>query len=370
VKLLFVIDNLSTGGAQRQMVNLGVGLHQLGHQIDFFCYAPGDLLAGPLRAADIPVRIVQKKSRFSPDVLFALRDQIHARGYDLLLSYMTTPNVYAILATRFLPRRPRIVISERLNDLPGKGTLMQEMSRQLYRLADHVVVNSHHQREDFVRRYRWMSGRISTIYNGVDVKLFHPPEHEPADEPFRLLSIASIALHKNGLCLLSALAVLDTEYGLCPYVSWAGQHVTDNPVRAAYIRKMDDAIAAQALGERWKWLYQQKDVIPLYHGHHALIHPSYLEGLPNVVCEALACGRPVIVSNVLDHPRLVQHGISGYLFEPQDAHDLARCIKRLHDMSADERHEMGQQGRRFAEQHLSLERLCHDYERLFEELLA
>jgi glycosyltransferase involved in cell wall biosynthesis len=78
----------------------------------------------------------------------------------------------------------------------------------------------------------------------------------------------------------------------------------------------------------------------------------------------------VIVSNVLDHPRLVQNGISGYLFDPQDPYDLARCIKRLHDMSADERHEMGRQGRRFAEQHLSLERLCHDYERLFEQSLA
>ena len=46
MKLLFVIDNLSTGGAQRQMVNLGVGLHQLGHQIDFFCYAPGTCSQG------------------------------------------------------------------------------------------------------------------------------------------------------------------------------------------------------------------------------------------------------------------------------------------------------------------------------------
>ena len=41
-ELLFVIDNLNTGGAQRQIVNLALGMSYLGYQVELFCYAPGD----------------------------------------------------------------------------------------------------------------------------------------------------------------------------------------------------------------------------------------------------------------------------------------------------------------------------------------
>ncbi len=368
MRLLFVIDNLDTGGAQRQMVSLAAGLHQRGHQIDLFCYAPGDLLAGPLQAAGIRVTVHPKRSRFSPGVVFALRRQMRAGRYDLILSYLPTPNVYTILAARTLPRPPRIVISER-SVLGDKVNALEEACHQLYRLADHLVVNAHHQRLAFSRRYPWLHNRISTVYNGVDTNAFCPSEREPADQPFRLLAIGSIAPEKNGLCLTSALAILEREWGLRPSVSWAGQHVIKYAKRASCIHQMESEIAARGLTERWQWLYQRQNVVPLYQEHHALVHPSYVEGLPNVVCEALSCGRPVIVSNVLDHPRLVQDGVSGYLFDPQDPHDLARCIKALHDLPAGERHAMGQNGRRFAESCLSLERLCNDYERLFADLL-
>ena len=47
---MFVIDNLSSGGAQRQMANLAAGLVGRGHKVSFFTYAPGDLLAASVGA--------------------------------------------------------------------------------------------------------------------------------------------------------------------------------------------------------------------------------------------------------------------------------------------------------------------------------
>jgi len=48
--------------------------------------------------------------------------------------------------------------------------------------------------------------------------------------------------------------------------------------------------------------------------HDAFVHPSFYEGMPNVVCEALAAGLPVLVSDVCDHPLLVEKGVQGFLF--------------------------------------------------------
>jgi len=72
LKFLFVIDNLSTGGAQRQLVNLATGLKARGYQIEVFCYAQGEMVAQPLYEMEIPVHWRIKRSRFSIDVIVAL----------------------------------------------------------------------------------------------------------------------------------------------------------------------------------------------------------------------------------------------------------------------------------------------------------
>lgn len=370
MRLLFVIDNLSTGGAQRQMISLALGLHKRGQEVSFFHYYPGQLLADRLYDAHIPICFSQKRGRFSSDVVNHLSRHIRERNPDLVLSYLITSNVYAVISTLGMRRKPKVVVSERSYDLPGQRLGTKHLYRQLYRFADFIVANSHHQRQNLVDRYAWMAHKITTIYNGVDLEVFKPAEEQPPGDPLRLLAIGSIRKTKNGLCLVRALAILRDRYGLRPCVDWAGQHVASDKSHDAYFRQMDQEIADLGLTEQWRWLYQQTNVVELYNTHHALVHPSYLEGMSNVVCEALACGRPVIASNTLDHPRLVQDGASGYLFDWRDPEALAMAIKRFYDLSPEERREMGRKGRLFAEQNLSLDRLADDYESLFERLLA
>jgi glycosyltransferase involved in cell wall biosynthesis len=132
---------------------------------------------------------------------------------------------------------------------------------------------------------------------------------------------------------------------------------------------MENAINRLGLSEQWQWLDQRTDVVALLHQHDVLVHPSYGEGLPNVVCEAMACGRPVIVSDTLDHPHLVKNGVNGFLFDWQDPADLAQKIKAFSDLSRDERHRMGEMGRDFAEKNLSLDRFISDFEQIIFEAI-
>jgi glycosyltransferase involved in cell wall biosynthesis len=210
-----------------------------------------------------------------------------------------------------------------------------------------------------------MKGRVVTIYNGYDLQEFAPPSFIPENSPLRLLTVASVSRYKNGLCLVRALDILRRQHGLKARVSWVGQRVRQGD-RLKYLLAMEDEIERSGLFEQWEWLDQRKDIIALLHHHDVLVHPSYGEGLPNAVCEALACGRPVIVSDVLDHPNLVKEGVNGFLFDWQDPAELARKIKAFSDLSGDERRRMGAMGRDFAEKNLSLER----YVSGFEEILS
>lgn len=369
LKFLFVIDNLSTGGAQRQMINLSTGLTRRGYQVEIFCYHPGDLLAKPLYDAGIKVHWIFKRSRYSPDVILALRNLIIGGKFNLVLSFLTTPNFYAILAGRMLNvHRVPVIVSERFCDLPGNVSRADHIVRQFYRLADHVIANSHHQRITLAKKYPWLKHRLSTIYNGYDLEHFTSARTETNNHPLRILTIASVSPYKNGLCLVEALKILREQDDLMPCADWIGQLVMEGE-RLLYLNKMKQAIKDYGLEPQWQWMNQRMDIVEQLHLHDVLVHPSFGEGLPNVVCEALACARPVIVSDILDHSKLVQNGESGFLFDYQNPADLAEKIKMFIELTPGERRKMGQCGRQFAEAHLSLDRFVDEYESLFLSLL-
>lgn len=369
MKFLFVIDNLSTGGAQRQLVNLAIGLKRRNYVVEVFCYSSGDFLAQPLHEINVPIHWYIKGGRFSPGVVMFLRKLIDTRHYNLLLSFLTTPNFYSILAgkifgTQHLP----VLVSERSSDYPGWVSKTEKIVRRLYRLSDHVIVNSNHQRVNLSSLFPSYSKRITTIYNGYDLNLFTPSQKEPDNHRLKILVVASVSPYKNGLCLIEALRILKNKFALFPQVDWIGQRVMVGN-RLTSLREMEQALNLYGLENQWRWWDQRIDIINQLYQHDVLVHPSFVEGLPNVVCEALACGRPVIVSNTLDHPYLVQDGQSGYLFDWQNPSDLAEKIRLFGELSSDERANLGRNGRRFAELHLSMDRYIDEFEKLFLDVI-
>jgi glycosyltransferase involved in cell wall biosynthesis len=364
LRVLLVIDNLGSGGAQRQLVNLALGLQARGHHAEVFCYTPGNFFSTQLEAARIPVHIYAKSKRTLLGVVWNLRQLIRRGRFDATIAFLDGPNTYLLLATLGLRTRPKVIVSERFYDPPEGVGWRQKVPRFLYRFADHITTNSHHQRETLERKLPHIVGRTSTIYNGVDLTIFHPREKALPASPLRLLAIASISPYKNGLCLIQALDILNKVHALRPCVSWVGVHSMVGE-RGNYIALMQRAITEFHLEDQWEWLYERNDIPKLMSSFHALVHPSYGEGLPNVVCEALSSGLPVIISDTLDHPKLVEHDVSGYLFDWRDPQDLARWIKAMHDLPCEERTSMGLKGRAFAEEHLALSVFVEQYERLF-----
>ena len=98
--------------------------------------------------------------------------------------------------------------------------------------------------------------------------------------------------------------------------------------------------------------------------YDALVLPSMWEGVPNVVCEALASGLPVLASDVSDIPLLLQDGVNGFLFAPHKVEGIAGAIIRFGALPASGRGAMATAGRAFAETRLSLAQCTDCYERL------
>jgi GalNAc-alpha-(1->4)-GalNAc-alpha-(1->3)-diNAcBac-PP-undecaprenol alpha-1,4-N-acetyl-D-galactosaminyltransferase len=99
-----------------------------------------------------------------------------------------------------------------------------------------------------------------------------------------------------------------------------------------------------------------------------LLHPSYGEGFPNVICEALACGTPVIASNVIDHPYIIEEGRNGYLFEPASVNELVNKVMLFAKLTWEKRMEMSRNCRESAVEKFSPQTMISRYYTLFKSI--
>ena len=364
MRFLFVIDSFGPGGAQRQMLSLTRGLIPRGHEIEFFIYYPDHIeLQGDLADLQVPIHSYRKRHRFSIKVAYELRRVALRGNYDVVLAFLRTPSFYAELAKLTGLKTP-VLISERYCYPGGRLTFLDRCREELHRLADWIVVNSHHQREWMEKRSPWIRQKISTIYNGVDLDRFRFSRLKPPSfsDDLRFLAVGRVEWRKNPLGLVRALKIYRERYGKPPLIRWVGSR--SGPSSETTCREVNRELAEAGLVDHWEWLGVRQDVPELLRDHDALIHPSLYEGLPNVVCEALAAGRPALVGDVCDHSRLVKEGVTGNLFDPTSPESTARAINRYADTSWKERNRMGCRARQFAEESLSLENCATRYESL------
>ncbi len=108
----------------------------------------------------------------------------------------------------------------------------------------------------------------------------------------------------------------------------------------------------------------RRDVNRLLEASDVFCLPSFHEGLPMAVCEAMAAGRPVVATSVGGVPEVVRHGVTGWLVAPRDVDALAgRILSAL--ASPGESARVGEAGRAHAERYLSLERMAMEFETLY-----
>lgn len=101
-----------------------------------------------------------------------------------------------------------------------------------------------------------------------------------------------------------------------------------------------------------EWMGYREDMSNIFRESHVVCLPSYREGLPKVLLEAAASGKPIVATDVPGCREIVREGENGFLVPPKNSYALAEAIKLLiEDKSLRER--MGLAGRRIVEEELS-----------------
>jgi glycosyltransferase involved in cell wall biosynthesis len=196
--------------------------------------------------------------------------------------------------------------------------------------------------------YRWVDPadwpKIQLIHCGVDRVFLSAHRVAIPDSP-RFVCVGRIAGQKGHLLLIRAVARLAAE-GIGLQLVLVG----DGPMRADVERLIDELGVRQRV--RITGFVGSDEVRREILEARALVVSSLAEGLPVVIMEALALGRPVVSTNVAGIPELVRPGVSGWLVPPGSVDDLAEAMREALATPVAELERMGREGSRLvAESH-------------------
>ena len=268
-----------------------------------------------------------------------------------VLTYTIKPNLYGGLACR-LGHVPYLC------NVTGLGTAIEDggaLSRILLRFykismkkAERVFFQNAKNRE-FMNRHG-IAVHNSGLLPGSGVNLcehtFSP--YPPETEGIIFLAVIRIMRDKGIDEYLEAARVMvrrqaETDVQIRFWL--AGEYEEES--RAQYepvIRELEDSGIIRYFGHI-------DNVGEVMAQSHVIVHPSYHEGLSNVLLEAAACGRPVLASRISGCVETFCEGESGFGFAIKSADALVQAMEKVLALSGEERERMGRAGRKWAEDH-------------------
>jgi glycosyltransferase involved in cell wall biosynthesis len=227
----------------------------------------------------------------------------------------------------------------------ASGRVMRFVIRYVLRASDHVVVLTASWKER-MEKLLGDAANISVIGNPIDTSRYHPfPKDNDPSRNVRLLFLGALIRPKGVYDIVDCMRRLKGQ-GLRPRVTLAGDRELDQ------VRRYSIESGVEELIELPGWVSEQTK-LELLKASDLLLLPSYKEGLPLCVLEAMACGLPVICTGVGGLGDLVAHGENGFIMVPGDSEAMAAHITKLvQDSSL--REQMGSRNARAVQNSYSL----------------
>ncbi len=242
-------------------------------------------------------------------------------------------------------------------DAPG-----QYLTKKL-EAADFVVCISRFARSQVMKltsARHWHKFEVCPL--GVDPQRYAPVAGTLDNRPFTLLSVGRLTSAKGQGVLVDAAAQLAASGRTFRLVI-----VGTGPDEAELHR----AVEAAGLSEHVEFTgaLNQQEVLDWYARADTFVLPSFAEGVPVVLMEAMACGIPCVTTRITGIPELIRDGEDGLLVTPSDSRELADALARLMD-DTQLRARLAQDGRNRVREHYNLEHNTGRLGRLFEVRLG
>jgi sugar transferase (PEP-CTERM/EpsH1 system associated) len=368
--IVHVIHRFAVGGLENGLVNL---VNRMAHDRWRHAVVALDSVSEEMKA-----RVQRGDVRYvelakPPGHLYRHYPRIARLLRDLAPAIVHTRNLGALEATipAFLAGVPVRVHGEHgwdVNDVEGTNRRYQ-LVRSAYRPFVHRYVALSGQIKRYLQcRIGVPTNRITTICNGVDAAKFQPRAaacdvtaeiSQRFPGAWIVGTVGRLQSVKNQVLLVRAFAraaASDSEARRCMRLVIVG----DGAERSV----IEGEIAAAGLAELVWLAGERADVAQIMRSFDVFCLPSLSEGISNTILEAMACGLPVIASNVGGNSELVDAGRTGHLFASGNVEELSELLlAHYRDPAMSQR--QGSAGRVCVEGRFSLDAMVRAYEQLY-----
>jgi len=351
--ILQVISQRHLSGAERVCLMLSDSLKRRGHRVILLCKRDEAML-GEAAQRGIETRTPGLSGKFNPLVALGILRVAREVGADVIHTHLSTASQWGGVAGR-------------LGGIPVVSHVHAMNSRYFFMLADAMVACSEGVRRHIISQ-GVSPGRIETIYNGIEPKrlLF-------ADDAVTVRSSLGIASDTPAIACIAHLADKKGQSDLIRAVALLSKKWPDLHCFFVGTGENMDSLRRQAVesgvGQRAILLGYRNDAVAIMNAMDCVMLPSLgKEGLPLVLLEGALLGRPAICSNIPGSNEVVVDGVTGLLFEPGNAEQLADRIDTLLS-DRDLRLKMGQAARERAEREFTIDAMAARVELLYNRLL-
>jgi glycosyltransferase involved in cell wall biosynthesis len=308
-------------------------------------------------------------------MLWAIRrplERVHERWpFQVIHAHMLVPDGWAAMRVAEVLGMPVVATAHRADvlDLPARGPANRMKVSETVTGLD-AVVSVSRAIADAAESLGRPRRPVEVVPNGADHRTFMPRDAReararlglPEDGP--LVSYVGKLVPRKGVdTLIEAMGLLARRPGGAPVLAMAG------------IGEMRDGLESRArelgVADRIHWLGKlpHDDVAWAMAAGDVFVLPSLSEGLPTVVCEAMACARAVVATAVDGTPEIVDDGQTGLLVPPRAPEALAAALGRLLD-DPDLRARMAAEAHRRSEADYTWAANARRMERIYQELVV
>ena len=373
IRILFLIRSLEAGGAEKQLCDLVKCLDKRKYDIYVVTFYDGGKFRHELEGIhEIHLTSLGKKKRW--DLLplfwrfFVLVKKIHPQ---ILHGYLDMSNLLCLLVGKLSGVKVVWSMHSSYVDFSKyywTDSWLFKILVWLSKIPDLIIINSYAGKKYFIKS-GYTPKNIVVINNGFDTRKFRPDQKagerlrthwKISNEQILIGLVGRLDPIKDHPTFIKACAIVAKKNSLARFVCIGGG---DETYKGELLKQVEE----YGLSKKFTWSGHMDDMATVYNSLDVLCLSSYGEGFPNVVGEAMACGIPVVVTNVGDAAEIV--GDTGKVVAVGDYKQLAKELIHFAAMPKADLKNLGIKSRERIKQKYSLEFMVANTEKILTALL-
>lgn len=332
MRILFVHQNLCPGGAERQLTAIATYLIKRGYSVQLLLKERKGIYLQQLEDIGACITCFPKPGKHTNLYLELVKEILFlntvSRNSDVVFTFLPHWNFVAELSC--LSSKKRLITGARSCDSLFIGGTKYKILYRLYSISDIVIANSYNTKKDIVSVNKKIEDRVRVIYNVVNIPhniIKQSEEYVPLkNKRVKIVVPANYGESKNIMGVIAALRLIDVRYLDQIEIHWYGVIQKDSEVNYYDIANEEiekyNFSRVIKLNDTTPNIYSimaQADVIGLF---------SKSEGFPNVICEGMSLGKPVISTPVSDIPTILSNS-KNFIAASCSPEDIANAIVNM-----------------------------------------